>query len=120
MKKSLFSVVSTNPANLLGYGTWAAFGAGKALVGLDSGDADFDVAEETGGSKTHTLTEAEMPAHTHTVGLYQAATASVYRVLTVDTNAAPVTTQATGSAGSGTAHSIVQPYIVVYMFKRTA
>src|SRR3990167_7209436 len=30
------SVVSTNPATLLGFGTWAAFAAGRMLVGLDS------------------------------------------------------------------------------------
>lgn len=47
-------VVDTNPATLLGYGTWAAFGTGRVLVGLDSGDTDFDAVEETGGSKTHT------------------------------------------------------------------
>lgn len=46
------AVVSTNPSTLLGYGTWSAFGAGKVLVGLDSGDTDFDTAEEIGGAKT--------------------------------------------------------------------
>jgi hypothetical protein len=50
------SVVSTDPATLLGYGTWSAFGAGRVLVGLDSGDANFDTAEETGGAKTVTST----------------------------------------------------------------
>src|SRR3990172_4022657 len=46
------SVVSTNPATLLGFGTWSAFGAGRVLIGLDSGDTDFDTVEETGGAKT--------------------------------------------------------------------
>lgn len=59
------SVVDTNPATLLGFGTWAAIGAGRVLVGFDSGDADFDTLEETGGAKTHTLTTTEIPAHTH-------------------------------------------------------
>ena len=59
------SVVSTSPATLLGGGTWAAFAAGRVLVGLDSGDTDFDTAEETRGAKTHTLTAPEMPVHTH-------------------------------------------------------
>lgn len=59
------SVVSTSPDTLFGFGTWSAFGAGRMLVGLDSGDTDFDTVEETGGAKTHTLTTAEMPAHTH-------------------------------------------------------
>ena len=49
------SVVATNPATLLGYGTWAAFGAGRVLVGIDSGDADFDTVEETGGAKTKAI-----------------------------------------------------------------
>src|SRR3990172_7594580 len=60
------SVVSTNPATLLGYGTWSAFGAGRVLVGLDSGDTDFDTVEETGGAKTVTLDATMIPAHTHT------------------------------------------------------
>lgn len=61
------AVVATDPSVLLGYGTWSAFGAGRVLVGLDSVDADFDTAEETGGVKTVTLTAAQsgLPQHTH-------------------------------------------------------
>ena len=53
--------VSTNPATLLGFGTWAAFGAGRVMVGLNASDALFDTLEETGGSKDTTL-----PIHSHT------------------------------------------------------
>ena len=47
------AVVATNPATLLGYGTWAAIAAGRVLVGLDAADPDFDLVQETGGAKTH-------------------------------------------------------------------
>ena len=53
--------VSTNPATLLGFGTWTAFGAGRVMVGFDAGNALFDTAEETGGSA-----DATLPTHTHT------------------------------------------------------
>ena len=61
--------VATNPATLLGFGTWAAFGAGRVMVGLDAGQTEFDTAEETGGAKTHTLTTGELPASGLTVNL---------------------------------------------------
>ena len=64
---------TTNPATLLGFGTWTAIGAGRVLVGQDTGDAIFDTLGETGGSKdaivvahTHTGTTASVSvAHTH-------------------------------------------------------
>lgn len=40
---------------------------GRNIIGLNSSDADFDALGETGGEKRHTLTIAEMPAHTHTI-----------------------------------------------------
>lgn len=39
---------------------------GKVPVGVDAGQAEFNVLGETGGEKTHTLTTAEMPSHDHT------------------------------------------------------
>jgi hypothetical protein len=46
------STLATNPGTLLGRGTWAAFGAGRVLVGQNGSDVDFDTGEETGGAKT--------------------------------------------------------------------
>lgn len=119
------SVNSTNPATVLGLGTWATFGAGKVLVGLDSGDTDFDTAEETGGAKTHTLTTAEMPAHQHNIPWRASASGLGNEARAGRTVASGGTTGAdtalSGAAvGGGGAHNNVQPYIVVYMFKRTA
>jgi microcystin-dependent protein len=109
------SVVSTNPATLFGFGTWVAFGQGRVLVGLNSGDTDFDTPEETGGEKTHTLTVAEMPAHQHTGGITTGGALGIKSAPDVGT-----TLQDTGSVGGGGAHNNVQPYIVVYMWKRSA
>ena len=116
------SVVATNPATLLGVGTWAAFGAGKVLVGIDSGDTDFDTVLETGGAKTdsHTLTVNEIPSHTHTMtggGGGGSSSANTQTNSTDNPN-----TQTTSATGGGQAHThdIVQPYIVVYMWRRTA
>lgn len=52
---------NTNPGTLLGFGTWVAFGAGRVMVGFDSGNTLFDTAEETGGYADSTLV-----SHTHT------------------------------------------------------
>lgn len=110
---------ATNPATLLGFGTWVAFGAGRVPVGIDSGDTDFDTAEETGGAKTHTLTEDEMPSHNHTVeaaqwigGYTDDGGSPDQRSVTTDI---PST-----STGGDQPHNNIQPYIVVYMWKRTA
>lgn len=115
------AVVSTNPNTLLGYGTWSQIAGGKFLVGQTGGDTDFDVAEETGGAKTHTLVEAEMPAHTHVENGPTAASGGAIRIAS-DTNANGSIDSGlvTGSKGAGGAHNNVPPYFVVYIWKRTA
>ena len=67
------SVVATDPAALLGYGTWTAFGGGRVLLGNDG--ATYPTDEATGGaiSTTHshgpgTLTTDTFAAHTHGYG----------------------------------------------------
>jgi len=115
------AVVDTNPATLLGFGTWSKFGAGRFLVGIDSGDEDFDEAEETGGAKTHTLTSDEMPSHTH-VQHCLSSTSGSERHCNRDTSSSgdADTADVTSSTGGGAAHNNLPPYIAVYMWKRTA
>lgn len=115
--------VSTNPATLLGFGTWTAYGAGRVIVGLDSGQTEFDTLGETGGSKTHTLITAELPSHTHQVGdwLADVAGANTLSRAFIKTGT-PVNSNAqqSGTAGSGNPHNNLQPYIVAYMWQRTS
>jgi hypothetical protein len=110
------SIAATNPSTLFG-GNWEAFGAGRVMVGLDSGDTDFDTVEETGGAKTHQLTIAEMPAHSHTYTLENTRGSGSPGAEDGDSS---FSTPNTSTVGSGDAHNNVQPYIVVYMFKRIA
>ena len=112
------SVLSTNPATLLGYGTWTSFAAGRVLVGRDASQAEFDTVEETGGAKAHTLTISEMPAHDHgnsnaTLTFGTGGSAEYY-------NGTSEVSRKTGLKGGGQPHNNLQPYIVVYMWKRTA
>lgn len=107
-----------NPGTSLGFGTWTAFGAGRVLVGNGTSDQAF-AAGATGGESNHTLTTAEMPSHTHTTTLAANATAggtANYFAGNNSGSASPVTS----STGSDGAHNNLQPYIVVFFWKRTA
>ena len=59
------SVSSINPETVLG-GKWERFANGKTLIGVSENDNDFNTVKKTGGEKTHVLTVAEIPSHTHT------------------------------------------------------
>ena len=108
------STASTDSATLFGFGTWGAFGAGRVLVGFDSGDTDFDTSEETGGAKTvasvgtnsaptvsgstaaeaaHTHTYTDVPNHVHVQNAPTSASGGAL-LLQIDTNAS-------GSTASG-------------------
>lgn len=93
------------------------------LIGQTGGDADFDTAEETGGEKTHVLTVAEMPAHAHMQRRHATTTGALSGLATApDASSSnpgdlgPVT----GSTGGDGAHNNMPPYLVVYIWKRTA
>ena len=128
--------VSTNPATLLGFGTWTAFAAGLVMVGFDSGNALFDTAEETGGSAdaitvshTHTATSTVTdPTHTHVaLGANTmngtspgggGVSAGGNNTTTAASTGITVSTSIASTGSSGT-NANYQPYITVYMWKRT-
>jgi len=118
------AVVSTSPATLFGFGTWSAFGAGRMLVGIDTGDTDFDVVEETGGDKVITLTSAQIPTHTHAItsvaGSNHAQAGTDGPSSHWQFDGGQVVTSTGNNAGGGGSHKNVPPYIVVYRWKRTA
>lgn len=98
---------------------------GRVPVGKNGGS--FGTLGATGGAETVTLTQGQMPVHSHT-------TAHVYYQPTLNNTAAPFPVAgditsgqsgtkniSTGNAGSGEAHNNLQPYQVVnYIIKASA
>lgn len=110
---------STNPATLLGFGTWVAV-QNRTIVGKGSGT--FATAGSTGGAETHTLTVNEMPSHSHayngTVIQYTGAGGTQAWNLNSGTTASePLGTQSTGN---GQPHNNMPPYIVAFIWKRVS
>lgn len=134
----------TNPATLLGFGTWVSLGAARTLVGYSSGDPLFGTAGNTGGSRdaitvthTHTLsglTTDSAGAHNHnTLWTYYSGGAGSGLIDPVNpgsgTYGVPTTTNGAhthnlsgniASAGQSGTDANLQPYLVVYMWQRTA
>ena len=92
-------------------------GRGRALVGADPTGVHLPVNEPalgaSGGEEQHTLSTAEIPAHTHP--LTNQATATVTKTAGGDNVAGPpVNNSNTGSnTGGGGAHNNLQPYLAV-------
>jgi len=90
---------------------------GQVIVGQDTAQTEFDTLGETGGEKTHTLSAAEMPTHTHGQRVVNSGTAGTSGAQGASTSNS-ATAGTTDPAGSGSAHNNLQPYIVLkYMIK---
>lgn len=128
------STSATNPGTSFGFGTWVAFGAGRVLIGNGGGYS----AGAVGGSAdaitvahTHTAsTSSSDSGHTHasafraqtfavTGSTIQAWEGLTYTATT--TGYANITSSTTvNAAGVSGTNANLQPYIVVYMWNRTA
>lgn len=119
------SISSSNPSYTIG-GTWQRFANGKTLVGVDEYDSDFNSPNRTGGEKAHQTTVEEMPSHAHqfnteaagspiALGWENGNNSAMRAKLENYTMGLPTT-----SVGGNKPHNNLQPYITVYMWRRTA
>jgi len=124
------SINNTSPATLFG-GTWVQI---EDTFLLSAGSTY--TAGDTGGAATVALTSNNLPAHSHTVYLYNSQSGYNVNIPAgtryADENDGHTWTQngetnknynragLTSTDGSGTAHNNMPPYLVVYMWKRTA
>ena len=117
------SVTSTNPSSLWENTEWEQIAQGRTLIGQGSGTDINGVSKSfsngsTGGEYTHTLTVQEMPSHSHTYsrgfeGRNYGSDDAAHGVMNDSWNS-----YETSATGGGQAHNIVQPYLVVYIWKR--
>ena len=123
---------NTNPATVLGIGTWTQI---TDTFILAAGSTYTPAAQYTAqaGEASHTLTEAELPSHSH------AGKNSSFFYTSQGTDSGEINgmqsgssfsgsgaeakvkrTSATATTGSGTAHNNMPPYLVRYCWERTA
>ena len=109
--------VSTDPADLYGFGTWALHGVGRVVVCIDSSDTDFDTLNETRGAKTASAIVGDHSASNTgqaSAGLTGMGSIASTVTLKAHTHSTPSLSHAI------TASTIVQPSIVAYRWERTA
>jgi len=112
--------VATNPATLLGVGTWVAYAEGRVLVGKQS-SGTFDALDESLGVETVTLSVAQIPSHAHLTGIRtNANTGTLTSANNQQGHPQGGSEISTNSIGGGTAHTNLQPSVTVHMWKRTA
>jgi len=125
------STVSTNPNTLFGFGTWVAYAAGRVLIGNGGGFS----AGATGGSAdavvvshTHTATVTD-PGHSHTFTNYSTSSGGLTTPIIGSSNTTTTNTTNSNTTGISVSNSTtgvsgtnanLQPYVVVYMWNRTA
>lgn len=131
------SVNGTNPTNYFG-GTWNLFGEGRTLVCVSSNEGEFNTVEKTGGEKYHTLSQNEMPNHSHGMDAHRHLTYKTYKIkytkgtlnaaftgdsvdgLSGSTNYSDYASSNISATGGGQAHNNMMPYITCYIWKRVA
>lgn len=102
-------------------GTWERI-KGRVLIGVDENDSDFNIAEKTGGEKTHTLVVSELPQHTHANYVKRTNitinNSGNTNITCHSSNSGAIVGNNIGRTGEGVAHNNLQPYITCFIWKR--
>lgn len=48
-------------------GKWQVYGSGRILIGIDTGNSNFNTVDKTGGVSSITLATSNLPSHTHSI-----------------------------------------------------
>ena len=114
---ALFSVIGTTYGSVDATHFTLPDLRGRVAVGKST-DTEFDNLGETGGEKTHVLTEAELASHSHTIQVYQSSSGAYTNVPQKTGEASNSGSYTSSSVGSNTAHNNLQPYITLnYIIK---
>ena len=114
------TVTAENPGEKIG-GVWERWGNGRVPIAVDENDTDLASAELTGGEKEHTLTEEEIPSHSHDAELPISGESELGGKNGISEMAIGGTvTVSTEAVGGGKAHNNLPPFITCYFWKRTA
>lgn len=142
------ATVSTNPASLFGFGTWTAYGAGRVLIGNGGGysagatggsaDAVLVSHNHTASSSSSSSSSVSDPGHTHTYSqstffgapgpienggewrVTNASTATGSAATGISVSTSTSTSTSVSTEGVSSTNANLQPYVVVYMWNRTA
>ena len=107
---------SRNPNTTWTSTSWERIANGRALVGVDEGQPEFNTVMKQGGEKTHTLSINEMPSHNHG---YTGVVWDDHISFGDETEKGGLNQfKASDSTGGGQAHNNLQPYLTVYYWRR--
>lgn len=108
----------TNPAEILGFGTWERFK--RIDLGLDEMDSDMNAIGKIGGEKKHKQTLGELVTHSHQASL-QVLTLSSQGIDSSQSGPWKATYVKTTEDGGGQPFNVMNPFeIVGYMWIRRA
>lgn len=129
------NVNGTNPSEYIG-GTWESYGSGRCLVGVDTSQTEFNTVMKTGGEKQHALTRGELPRITGQINFHgSGAGGTVVNNTSGDFVSNGIQNKYIGGSpisgaqsvglismdfGGNGSHNNLQPYITVYIWRRTA